>query len=215
MPDEQLRRHDRPAPVDDESIRTRIIETSADLMYRHGVGSTTPDDVVAAGGITRTQFDTHFPDKDRLVAEVVVHQVRRVIDEQAADIRRLRSLEDLRTWRDRVVADNRRRHGAHGCPLGSLTIELAARSEPCRRVLAAGFEAWESEFRACLRRMREDGVLAAEADVGSLAVALMATLQGGLILARITRDSNDLAQSLDAALSSIRAHAAMPDATRV
>ncbi|WP_285657931.1 TetR family transcriptional regulator C-terminal domain-containing protein [Actinomycetospora sp. NBRC 106375] len=189
-------------------MRRKIIDTSADLMYRQGVGPTTLDDVVTASGTTRGLLDRHFEDKNALVAQVVATQIRRVIDEQISDIGRLSSLDDLRTWRDRVVADTRRRHGAHGCPLGSLAMELAEHSEPSRRALAAAFEVWESEFGACLRRMRGRGLLDVDADVDALAVGLMAALQGGLIVARVTRDADDLALSLDAALSRIQAHSA-------
>lgn len=208
MPDEQALRQVRLAAGDDQSVRKKIVDTSADLMYRQGVGTTTINDVVSASGTTRGQFRRHFEDKDALVAEVVVTQVRRVVDEQIADLGRLNSLDDLRSWRDRMVADSRRHRGAHGCPLGSLAMELADHSEPNRRALAAGFEAWESEFAACLRRMQGRGLLVADADVEALAINLLAALQGGLIVARITREADDLALSLDAALGRIQAHTA-------
>jgi hypothetical protein len=69
--------------------------------------------------------------------------------------------------------------------------------------LAHGFELWESQLRQGLRAMRDRGALKPEADPAELATAVIAALQGGLLLAQTTRASRPLELALDMALGHI------------
>ncbi|GLZ48895.1 transcriptional regulator [Actinomycetospora sp. NBRC 106375] len=193
--------------------RERIVSTASDLMYVQGVERTSLDDVIEASGTGKSQMYHYFADKSELVGEVVHTQIERVIANQDPLLRRLDSMRGLERWRDAVVAGNRSRRGAHGCPLGSLSSELADYSEPARTALSTGFDAWESLFADGLGRMQEKGELDDDADPAALARGLMAALQGGLLLAQAKRDADSLAIALDMALAHIRARTT-PSASR-
>ncbi len=66
-----------------------------------------------------------------------------------------------------------------------------------RHDVAAGFSRWEAAIRACLQGMRDRGQLIPAADPGQLATAMLAALEGGLLLAQIERDTRPLAAALD------------------
>jgi AcrR family transcriptional regulator len=187
--------------------REQIVAAAVDLIGRHGVGATGLAEVSAATGISRTQLAEHFADKDALVEAVVVNQAEQVLAVQDELLRPLGSMDDLRWWRDSVVAVNRA--GGHGrsCPLGSLVSEVATQYEAGRLALLAGFAAWEAKLADALTRMRASGELRPEADPATLATGVMAALQGGLLLARTTRDPRRLEAALDMALSHVQAHA--------
>jgi len=98
------------------------------------------------------------------------------------------------------------RHGAGGCPVGSLASELADRSEDARVLLASSFRTWESHLVDGLTTMRDRDELAADVDPAALATAIMAALQGGLLLAQTTRTAEPLELALDMALGHVTAH---------
>ncbi|SDJ24093.1 hypothetical protein SAMN05421874_101168 [Nonomuraea maritima] len=118
----------------------------------------------------------------------------------------LHSVRDLVRWRDEVVRLEQRR-GDGVCPLGELAELLAHGDEAGRSAVRAGIAACESLLAGGLARIRESGELAADADPERLATGLMAALQGGLLLARTTRDVRRLEVALDTALGYVRAHA--------
>ncbi len=188
------------------ATRERILSVASDLMYVQGVGGTSLDDVIEASGTGKSQLYHYFSDKDALVGEVVDTQIERVLTDQEPHLRRLDSFRGLERWRDAVVAGNRARRGAHGCPLGSLASELADQSETARRALVRGFERWQSFFRVGLERMRDKGDLDPAADPIALAVGLLSALQGGLLLSQATRDPRNLEVALDMALGQVRSH---------
>lgn len=188
------------------ATRNRILAVAAELIYTGGVGGLTLDDVMAASGTGRSQLYHYFTDKDDLVAEVIALQVSDLLSAQQQLLGRFRSQRGLKRWRDSEVGDARTRKGAYGCPIGALAAELADRSEPARVVLAAGFAEWESYLEAGLERMRRHGDLVAEADPVKLATAIMAALQGGLLLAQTERNVRSLEIALDMALAHVASY---------
>jgi AcrR family transcriptional regulator len=191
-----------------EATRARILRAAVDLMYVKGVGTTTLDDVRAASGTSKSQLYHHFTDKDALVRAVVADQAGDVLERQEQQLRRLSSFRGLERWRDAIVQRNALRNGAYGCPLGSLASELSDQNEDARKTLAKVFETWEKLLAAGLERMRAAGVLRPGANPETLAVGVMAALQGGYLLAQTAHDTTRMEIALDMALDHVRGYAA-------
>jgi len=156
-----------------------------------------------ASATSKSQLYHYFADKDALLRAVIEFQTRRVTGGEAARLEGVDSLDGLRRWRDAVVRMNRAARGVGGCPLGSLASELADRSESARALLAHGFALWESQLRQALRVMRDRGELTPEANPAELATAVIAALEGGLLLAKTQRTSRPLELALDMAIGHV------------
>ncbi|WP_211768693.1 TetR family transcriptional regulator C-terminal domain-containing protein [Kutzneria sp. CA-103260] len=142
-------------------------------------------------------------------AETVEARLGRLLAIQEQVLNNLHSLRDLAHWRDEVVRLEQRRDDGI-CPLGDLAELLADGDEAGRSAVRACFTAWESLLAVGIIRVRDNGELAADADPDRLAAGLMAALQGGLLLARTTRDVRRLEVALDIALGYVRAHTVTP-----
>jgi TetR/AcrR family transcriptional regulator, transcriptional repressor for nem operon len=188
------------------ATRSRIVEAAAGLMFRHGVAGTSNEDVLAAAHVSNSQLYHYFPDKNALVRAVIEYQADGIINGQRPLLDQLDSLAAFRQWRDMLVDLQRQRHCEGGCPLGSLSSELAETDEPARTALAASFDRWEAPIRDGLLRMRDRGELADGTDVGRLALGTLAALQGGLLLTQAKRDTGPLEAALDLAISQISGH---------
>jgi TetR/AcrR family transcriptional repressor of nem operon len=181
-----------------ERTRARIVAAAARLIHERGVAATTLDDVKAAAGVSGSQMYHYFPDKDELVQAVISHQADVIAGNQRqAD---LGSAEGLRAWRDMVIAQVGSGEGKGGCPLGSLAGQLAETDPHARTLLADGFRQWQAAIGEDLRRLHRAGRLPDGTDPDSLAVTLLATLQGGLLLAQVQRDTRPLETAVDTLL---------------
>jgi hypothetical protein len=100
--------------------------------------------------------------------------------------------------------------GVGGCPLGSLVGELADRSDSARHELVRSFAEWQSYLSEGFAAMRDNGELAAEADVDELALTMMSALQGGLLMAQTTRSARPLELALNMALGHIAGYRCSP-----
>jgi TetR/AcrR family transcriptional regulator, transcriptional repressor for nem operon len=131
-----------------------------------------------------------------------------VLGRQWPWLSRLDSLQGIRAWRDYVVSTMRRRECRGGCHIGSLASELSDLDPAARSDLAAAFQRWISAIHDGLQAMQDRGELRADADVHRLACALMAAVEGGLLLAKAQRDVAPLEAALDTVIDHIASLAA-------
>lgn len=186
------------------AARARIVEAAAELVRARGVANTSLDAVLAASNASKSQLYHYFASKDDLVLAVIQRQVDCVLAAQESLLRELKSLAGLRRWRDALVEMSRQSGCAGGCPLGSLVSELAESERPRAR-LAAGFTRWESYLIAGFTAMRARAELKADVDPAELATAVLAALQGGLLLAQTMRSTRPLELALDMAIEHVAA----------
>ncbi|WP_086856607.1 TetR family transcriptional regulator C-terminal domain-containing protein [Amycolatopsis lexingtonensis] len=97
-----------------------------------------------------------------------------------------------------------------GCPLGSLTAQLAEEDPEARRLIEAGFHQWTGYLARGLSRMRENGHLLPDTDPTALAENILTIVQGGFVLMQASRSIRRLSDALDLALRVLAA--AMPPA---
>ena len=183
------------------ATRARIVDAAAELIFQQGVAGTTIEEVRDSAQVSSSQLYHYFEDKPALVRAVIERQADRAIGTQEQFD--LSSLDGLQEWRDFVVDHARTMGGRGGCPIGSLGPVLAETEPEARAVLAASFKRWEASIMAGFLRMHARGRLAPEADPRQLALATLAALEGGLLLAQIQRDPEPLAAALDAMLTLI------------
>ena len=209
-----MSREDAPSTRKGRATRDRIVAAAADLMYRHGVAGTSTPAVRDAAGVSSSQIYHYFADKDDLTRAVIAFQTDAILSYQAASLARLDSIDALIAWRDVMVDAARQQHGAGGCPLGSLSSELSDDHPWARDALAASFTAWSDAIRAGLTAMTANGTLPPGTDPGRLALALLAAVQGGLLLAQAHHNTDALEAALDTAIAHIRDHALTAQTSR-
>jgi AcrR family transcriptional regulator len=185
--------------------RERIVTAAAELIFDRGVAETTLEDIRAAAGVSGSQVYHYFADKQALVRAVIDHQADAVLDAQGTHLDHLDTVDGLRAWRDLLVRHQRTLECRGGCPLGTLGAELAEIDDVARMAVARGFGRWEARIRDGLRAMHARGELPAGADPDDLALATLAALQGGLLLAQVQRDPRPLEVALDAMIDRIQA----------
>ncbi|MBB6730664.1 TetR/AcrR family transcriptional regulator [Cohnella zeiphila] len=187
-----------------KETRARIVAAAARLMFERGVAGTSVEDVQREAKVSASQLYHYFKEKRELVLAVVRLQCEQVLGAQEPLLSHLDSMEALRTWRDAIVQLQIERQFVGGCPIGSLASELADAEPDARLELAEGFELWELAIRKGLRAMYDRGEMRPDADPDRLALALLAGLQGGLLLAQVRKEAGPLEAGLDAMLAHIR-----------
>lgn len=200
---------DRPLTRKGLATRARIVAAAAELIFVHGVKGTTNEQVRKAAGVSGSQLNHYFPDKESLVRAVISWRADRVIElHRIPQLGGLDTFAALRLWADSAIEREEVSRG--GCGYGSLAGEIIKTGTDVREELAAGFERWEDLFRRGLRAMRERGDLTPQADPGRLTYVLLAAFQGGMLLAQAARDVEPLRAALDGALAHVESFATPP-----
>jgi TetR/AcrR family transcriptional repressor of lmrAB and yxaGH operons len=165
--------------------RQRMLDTAADLFQSQGYHATGLTQLTTAGGAPKGSLYFHFPGgKEQLAAEAVQLSSERTGALLEAI---LRDAPDAATAIDRAVealanflaeSDFQR-----GCPLATVALDAAAESEPIREACADGYSSWHDILRNYLAGQELSAERADE-----LATVVLATIEGGLLLARTRRD---------------------------
>jgi TetR/AcrR family transcriptional regulator, transcriptional repressor for nem operon len=189
-----------------KATRQRIISAASEAFSERGVTASSNDVILAVASASHSQLYHHFTSRDDLVAAVIADRVEQVLRHQESLLADLDSIEGLRLWRDATAAPQEDREGRQGCPIGSLVGELSERDPRSRQAFAVAFERWHKAIRHALERMRELGEISMAVDPDSLAFAILAVLEGGLLLTQITRSTSRLEQGLDSMIDLIASY---------
>ena len=181
------------------------MERAAGLFAERGIAATSVDEVLAAAGAGKGQFYHYFRGRDELEAAAVGYRCAQVLAGLTRALGGVSSLAGLEQALAGFVAGFEQA-GMPGCPIGTLATEVAGRNEDARLQAAAGFDAWERLLADALERMRRRGELRADAPPGVLAMGLLASIEGGMVLSQARKDMASLRIAVDAGLEQVRAY---------
>jgi AcrR family transcriptional regulator len=185
------------------ATRARIVEGAAAEIREHGVASTTLDDVLARTGTSKSQLFHYFPGgKEELLLAVARFEAGRVIAVQQPLLGELTSWAAWSAWRDRLV-EHYREQGTR-CPLNAVTAQLGRSSAGAREVVAELVAGWQRELVAGVRHMQRVGEFDERLDPEAAAAALLAGIQGGVLIMMSTGRSTHLEAALDIGIAGLR-----------
>jgi TetR/AcrR family transcriptional regulator, lmrAB and yxaGH operons repressor len=176
--------------------RAALVDTAALLFRRQGYAATGVNQILETADVKAGSLYHHFPDGKQELAAAVVDSVGANIE------RRLRELLDsglpasdlVDGWID-LMASGLAGDQRDGCPIEPIATESVNASPQVRDASARAFGGW---CLAVADRLRADGWPDADADQTALAV--IALIEGALILSRIAGD----ATALNAAKAAVR-----------
>jgi len=98
-----------------------------------------------------------------------------------------------------------KRSCVRGCPIGSLASDLSGIDPLARAQLARSFAQWESMIHDGLTVIAARGELPDDTDIDRLALAMLAGIQGGLLLSQVRRTTAPLEAAVDTMIEHLRA----------
>ena len=169
-------------------------------MLQRGVARTTIEDIQEAADISTSQMYHYFADKNDLVTAVIDFQTDQVLGGQHLGLDRIEvsrtctaGATSWSTWCASLDC-------VGGCPLGSMANELSETDPIARARLAQSFAQWESMIHDGLVTIAAHGELPEGTDVDRIALAMLAGIQGGLLLSEVRRETGPLEAAVDTML---------------
>jgi AcrR family transcriptional regulator len=185
------------------ATRQRIVEGAAAEIRERGAALTTLDHVGARTSTSKSQLFHYFPrGKEELLLAVARFEADRVLTEQQPQLGQLTSWPAWRAWRDKVVA----RYLSQGlnCPLHVLMTQLGRNTPGAQAVMTELTEQWQAEITVGIRHMRDIGETDPELDADRSAAALLAGIQGGVLMMLSTGRATHLEAALDVGIENLR-----------
>ncbi|MGD8166122.1 TetR/AcrR family transcriptional regulator [Herbiconiux sp. P16] len=177
------------------ATRDRIVEGAATFLRENEFGEISLDDVRAVTATSKGQLFHYFPDgKDQLLLAVMHHEADRVLAEQQPHLGDLSTWDAWQAWREVLVA-RYRAQGTH-CPLNTLMGQIGS-TPGAAEVVRALLVQWQGALAAGIRSMQASGCADPDIEADRLAGAMIAAIQGGVVVMRSTGSADHLESALD------------------
>ncbi|MFD2472818.1 TetR/AcrR family transcriptional regulator [Amycolatopsis silviterrae] len=187
-----------------EATRQRIVEGAAEVIRDRGVLATTLDDVRARTGTSKSQLFHYFPDgKEELLLAVARWEADRVLEVQQPSLGTLRTWDDFRTWQ-KVVLGHYTEQGRH-CPLNVVMSQIGRNTPGAQAVVTQLMQRWLCELSAGIENLRAAGEIRPGLDPKQAASALLAGVQGGVLMLLTTGEPQHLEAALEVGIAGLRA----------
>jgi AcrR family transcriptional regulator len=184
------------------NTKQQLLEVAENAVLAKGFGATSIDELIAAVGISKSGFFYHFKDKTELAKALLsryIEQDERIYDEVFARADHLDEdplhsfLIGLKLFAE-VLADLP--NGHPGCMVASVCYHEQLFDRGVRELNARAVLGWRKRFEARLQRIAAVYPPRLDLKLDDLADMLSAVADGGIILARVTRDKHALPRQI-------------------
>jgi AcrR family transcriptional regulator len=169
-----------------------LIDAALDIILKDGVDSLRIEDVCERVGVTKGSLYWHFTDRDGLIREALLEQLRRISDEQLATMNdAITSATDSDDYLSRIV-------GALANPFDKTEVEqrwkrleliVATRNDPALSKVMSEVQRRQQKFMAdAMERAAENGLLRRDVDPQAVAAVLSAVALGSVNLSLLESD---------------------------
>ncbi|MFE6423974.1 MULTISPECIES: TetR/AcrR family transcriptional regulator [Streptomyces] len=185
------------------STPERLIESTRELLWERGYVGTSPKAILERSGAGQGSMYHHFKGKP----DLALAAIRRTAQEMRATAEGV--LSGPGTPYERVEAYLRReRDVLRGCPVGRLTMDPDVIADDALRAPVDETLDWlRARLAEIVEEGKERGEFAPSLDGGEIAAAVVATAQGGYVLARASGSPT----AFDAAVRGLLALLAPPE----
>ncbi len=193
------------------ATRNRIIAAAAALILAEGLSAMNIDAVRKIASVSGSQMTHYFADKQDLIRAVISRQLELVLNfHRQPKLGNLDTFDDFERWIE-INMRYLRRTGYVGTPTyHALVGQLAKSDDATREALAAGYWQWIELFEESIIRMKEHGLLVADADPRQLAMVIVSAHQGGGTMAFTYREPWPHADAIRFAINYLRMFATDP-----
>jgi TetR/AcrR family transcriptional regulator, transcriptional repressor for nem operon len=185
-----------------EATRERILEVAEASVLAKGFGATSIEELIAETGITKSGFFYHFRDKNELARAMLRRYVdadERIFDDifgRAADL----TDDPLQAF---LVGLKMLAHllndlpGGHpGCLVASICYQERLFDREVVELNRQSLEGWNNRFRGYLEAVAAIYPPREPVDLGVMAEMLSCIIDGGIIMAKVLKDPQRLANQV-------------------
>jgi AcrR family transcriptional regulator len=203
---------DQPLTAKGRATRERIVKAAAEVILNDGLSSLSMVNVRKAARVSGSQLAHYFGDKQALIRAVIMRQMQVVLNfHHQPKLAGLQSFDDFERWID-LNMRYLRQIGYEGTPTyHALAGQLAKSDAATRETIAAGYRQWVELLEQAIARMKDRGVLVADADPRQLAIVLVTAHQGGGTVAFTYREEWPHADAVRYAVNYLRMFAKDPE----
>jgi len=194
-----------------EKTRQFIVETAAPIFNKKGYAGTSMSDLTAATGLTKGSIYGNFKDKNDVAVHAFQHNIDLIFDFFSKE------LKAADTTLDKLLAYPRGFRKIYpmilsygGCPILNTAVEADDTHAVLRKMAAGVLAGWKRSIVTLIERGQAEGIFRADVEASSTAEILIAMIEGGSVLAKVTGETSYMLNAIDTAEAMVQEICAEP-----
>lgn len=175
-----------------QATRERLIDAAYGLARRKGFDRTSVAEVMEAAEVGKGSLYHHFPGKDDLGLAVLERDRQGFMAFLDSALAAPTPLAGLERFFALALQKHRETGFVGGCLWGNTALEMSDTNPAFARVVADVFEEWTAKVAAIIRAGQESGQIRADFPARDLARSVIAMIEGGIMLSRLTKQDGPL-----------------------
>ena len=181
-----------------ERTREFIVEKTAPIFNRKGYAGTSMSDLTEMTGLTKGAIYGNFENKDEVALAAFDYNLGRMRQRvRAAQQENSSALGKLRVYIDVYRNGLFNPTLSAGCPIVNTGIEADDTHPQLKKKVGEAVSAWHRSLSAIIHQGIHSGEIKQGVDVAAFASLMIAMIEGGITVSKISGDLGYLNQSLD------------------
>ncbi|MCU0847392.1 MAG: TetR/AcrR family transcriptional regulator [Spirochaetes bacterium] len=180
--------------------KNRVLNSALKIVNTSGYHNTSINDIIAATGVKKGNLYFHFQSKDDLIASIIGKAREEYFKYLAENIRGEKPSEKIVSILRAVFNYHKKTGFIGGCIFGNLSLEIADDNARLSAVLYDIFSEWIGFMARLLDDAKESGEIKPDIDTAATAKQIVACLEGGIMMSKLTKDERDLKECINSQL---------------
>jgi TetR/AcrR family transcriptional regulator, transcriptional repressor for nem operon len=187
-------------PPRSERTRRFIIETAAPIFNKKGYAGTSMSDLTAATGLTKGSIYGNFKDKNDVAVHAFRHNIDLIFDFFAKELKAAGTImEKLLAYPRGFRKIHRMVLAYGGCPIVNTAVEADDTHPTLRKMSRDVLNRWKSGIVSLIERGIAEGSIEPAVGASTTAEILIALMEGGIVLSKITGEESYFLNTIDTA----------------
>ncbi len=175
-----------------QETRKLILTESRKLFTVQGFQNTSISNIIAATGVKKGNLYYYFPSKEELGLAVLIDardEFFHILDNSlVGETPTLKIIHSCNSIMELMQQTN----FVGGCLFGNTALEMTDSNSRFGKIIQEIFSHWTERIEHELRQAADMGILNSHLPLDSLATAIVAILEGGIMLSRVYKNKNGL-----------------------
>ena len=181
-----------------ERTRDYILKATRKVLVAKGFHNTSINDIIVATGVKKGNLYYHFASKEDLsfsVLEDAKEEFFSLLDQsfQSDD-----PIDKIINSCEAIFQEQQKNNFVGGCLFGNVALEMSDCNERFAAVIHEFFATWIEKYTDFLTEAKENGHLSIRISPKQLAKTLVAIIEGGIMMTRVSKSKTDLEDCLAA-----------------
>jgi len=178
-----------------EQTRQEIIRKAAPIFNQRGYDGAALSDLMRATGLEKGGIYRHFDSKQQLAGEAFDYAWKLAIDTRFEGTQDIPNAVDRLKLFVRNFRDRRARLVPGGCPLLNTAVDSDDGNPQLRKKVRQALDYWLNRLQSIAEEGKQRGEIHSAIDSSELAMLIVSSLEGGLMVSRLQRrdDALDIA----------------------